>query len=72
MSLSYTETALIEAPKANHSPSTAARLQQIASDAKAAASEALLSTHVASVMLRVASALALGIALVRLVKFYAI
>lgn len=72
MSLSCTEPSLIAAR-----PGLAGRFARLARDArkltsvlKAGVAEATLSTHAASVMLRVVSSLALGFALVRLAKIY--
>lgn len=72
MSLSCTEPSLIELHHVEVRRPVAGRsqLQELLADVKAGAVEATLSTHVASVMLRVVSCMALGFALVRLVKFY--
>lgn len=68
MSLSCTEPDLITVRPGQSG--LAAQLPKLMSAPKAIFHEAFLSPHVASVLLRVVSSMALGFALVRLVKLY--
>jgi len=72
MSLSYTDSDLINAlrRRSNSLANMSLRLRKPMSDLKAIAAEATLSTHAASILLRVVSSMALGFMLVRLLKFY--
>ena len=70
MSLSCTESTLIDVHHAGPRHAVLAQPQQLMAELKSVAVEATLSTHVASVLLRVVASMALGFALVRLLKFY--